>query len=337
MQIENETPFEADRYAVSDRDGSDLLLVILKGTYSFDEQGRVEAAADQCPIELVDQYVGEPGESSVSYASDFSINKIATDIALLGHAYPANSTATEVKAGIQVGEAQKLVTVFGDRFWSRSMGIARMSAPKPFDRMPLVFERAFGGMDKSHPDEKHHEYEARNPAGVGFRAKKSKRSVDEAPLPNIEDPRNLISGPDDRPSPAGLGFIGPSWQPRLSFAGTYDAAWDQNRKPLLPDDFDDRFFNVSHPDLVCSGFLNGNEEVNAIGVAPGGPIRFILPGVSPQCMVEARNTGEHPISLHLDKVVLEPDEQRLLLVWSGSLRVPGQFQDIEAVTFSIST
>jgi hypothetical protein len=45
-----------------------------------------------------------------------------------------------------------------------------------------------------------------------------------------------------RPSPAGFGPIACHWQPRVGFAGTYGDAWVANRLPLLPDDFDDRFF-----------------------------------------------------------------------------------------------
>lgn len=336
MQIENQTPFAADRCAVADRDGADLLFVVLKGTYVYRGRGELEVSDEQCPVELVDQYLEEPGLSSVTYASDFSMGKRGTDVAVIGHAYPLRPSDTEVNAGIEVGPVQKLVRVFGDRVWSRAVGIARMSDPMPFDRMPLHYERAFGGGDTSHPDEKHHEYETRNPAGVGFRAKKSKQPIGDMPLPNIEDPRKLVSGPDDRPPPAGLGFIGPSWQPRLGYAGTYDATWEKTRKPLLPVDFDSRFFNAAHPDLICQGFLKGDEDLTAIGVSPDGPVSLTLPGIVPACVVVDPRSGEMPIALNLDKLVLEPDEHRLQLVWSGTLRPGAAFRDIQSIRFSLT-
>lgn len=217
------------------------------------------------------------------------------------------------------------------------MGISRMSSPGVFDRIPLVFERSFGGADKSHPEERYHEYELRNPVGVGFRARKSKKPVDESALPNIEDPRALISSPDDRPQPAGLGFIGPTWQPRLGFAGTYDEAWEKKRKPLLPEDFSPHFFNAAHPDLVCTGHLNGDEEVTAIGVSPDGPLSFNLPGAEPSCTIECANVDALPVALRLQKVVLKPDERRLLLVWVGAIRIPSTFQDVDLVQFALQT
>lgn len=335
MELENNTPFEAGRYAVCDRDGADLLLVVLKAAYTLDGPERVRVADEQQPIELADQHYGDPGASSIRYASDFSINKPGTDVAVIGHAYPTRPGETAVNAGIQVGPVEKLVRVFGDRFWKQTVGVSRMSSPAPFERMPLVYERAFGGADTSHSDEKHHDFEPRNPVGVGFRAKKSKLPVDDAPLPNIEDPGRLISSPNDRPPPAGLGFIGPAWEPRRGHAGTYDEAWEERRKPLLPDDFSERFFNAAHPDLVTQEVLHGDEEVTAIGVSADGPIQFFLPGVQPQCAVEEQTQGEQPVALRLDKVVLEPDEARVLLVWSGTLRIPGAFQDIDVITFNL--
>ena len=45
----------------------------------------------------------------------------------------------------------------------------------------------------------------------------------------------------DRPAPACLAPIAEAWEPRRSFAGTYDAAWQQGRAPYLPTDLDPRF------------------------------------------------------------------------------------------------
>jgi hypothetical protein len=308
---------------------------MLKATFGLDRGGRLEVAPEQIPIELADRYTGEPGRSSVAYASDLSINKPGTDVAVLGHAYPQRPNDAETSAGIEVGPIQKLVKVFGDRFWSRTVGIAHMSRPLPFERMPLVYERAFGGEDLSPPNEKHHEAEARNPIGVGFRAKKSQLPIGDSLLPNIEDPRAPMSGPDDRPAPAGLGFIAPSWQPRAGYAGTYDEAWEKSRKPLLPLDFSERFFQAAHPDLAGQDFLKGDEDVMAIGVSPDGPLRFSLPGVRPLCSVEQAGPGEIPVMLRLDRVVLEPDDRRLLLVWSGTLRIPSLLQHIDLIRFNL--
>jgi hypothetical protein len=78
-------------------------------------------------------------------------------------------------------------------------------------------------------------------------------------------------------------------EPTKQFAGTYDAAWDRDRKPLLPHDFDRRFFNAASAGLVAPHHLLGNEPVVVIGVAPEGRVAFELPAIPPPvCVVELR-------------------------------------------------
>ncbi len=332
MKLENLTPFEAERYGLNDENGKNLLLVVMKATYSITPDNKLELAEKQEPIEMADQYYGEPGYSSIKYASDFSFDKTATDVALLGHAYAPKRGAKESEVSLQIGPVQKKVKVFGDRRWKKHVGVSMISSSEPFEKIPLVYERAFGGVDESHAESKNHEAEPRNPIGVGFRAKKSKLKTDGAALPNFEDPDNPIKKPSSRPGPAGFGFISPAWQPRLGFAGTYDEAWQKSRSPLLPDDFDKNFFNSAHPDLVCPGFLKGDEPVMASGVSPLGPLRFSLPGVQPLCSVElVENDEEQQIEMNLAKAVLDADDRRLILVWSGNMRIEGECQDVENV------
>lgn len=336
MQLENTTPFAADHYAVCSESGADLLAIMVKGTYEFDQKGKLAIAMPQQPIELADQYYGEPGKSSLKYASDFSINKPATDIALLGYAYAPHHKAAETAVTLRIGSLQRSVKVFGDRYWKKTLGISSISSPAPFEKMPLIYELAFGGADHSHPDPDKHDYERRNPIGVGFRAKKSHLPIEGARLPNIEDPENLISRPDDKPAPAGFGFINPAWQPRLGYAGTYDEAWQKNRMPLLPADFDRRFFNAASAGLVYQGFLRGNESVEIAGAFRHGVMRFTLPGIVPLGMVEIKNAGVQPVALKLDKVVIEANDCRLILVWSGSMTISRQFQEIETIKCQIN-
>jgi len=336
MEVVNETPFAADRCVVVDRDGRDLVVAVAKATYRYGDRSILEVADEQRPVQWEDSYSGDAGLSSITYASDFSFGKPGTDVVLVGHAYPPRYGATSVDVGVQVGSLRKLVRVFGDRYWASRLGVAVVSDAAPFDRIPLVYERSFGGNDTSHPDEDAHEAEVRNPVGVGFRAKKSKKEVFDTPLPNIEDPKNLISGPNDRPSPAGFGFVGPHWEPRLSFAGTYDDAWDKNRKPLLPVDFDSRYFSTAPADLTSAEPLKGNEQVQAVGVSMSGRVDLWLPAKTPTCSVADRELGLVDVPVKLDRIVLEPDNRTVVLLWSGSLRVSGRITDIEAVRFQLS-
>ena len=114
------------------------------------------------------------------------------------------------------------------------------------------YERAFGGTDRSRVKDGILESEPRNPAGTGFLGKKTALPIDGVKLPNLEDPKDLISSSRSRPKPMGFGPLAPDWEPRRSFVGTYDEAWQKNRAPYLPNDFNPRFFNAAPADLVAA-------------------------------------------------------------------------------------
>lgn len=331
MRLENTLPFAAERFGVKDENGVNLLLVVIKGTFEFDDNGKVEIKEKQEPVEMADQYFGETEVSSIKYASDFSFDKVATDIALIGNAYAPRGYAKESLVLLQVGTLQYKAKVFGDRQWINTVGIAKMSTPKPFKKISLIYENSFGGTDLSHPKSKRREAETRNPVGIGFRAKRTKLPVNGLRLPNLEDPNHLIKSPGDRPTPAGFGFIGPGWQPRASYAGTYDDNWKKNRFPLLPEDFDKRSFNAASPGLIYKGFLQGKEPVKIFGVSPRGPIQFSLPEEKPTCFVEYRDTESRQIDMIIDKLVIYSDLNQFIIVWNGCLRIHGEFHDIESI------
>ena len=56
------------------------------------------------------------------------------------------------------------------------------------------------------------------PEGTEFRVRLeetlSSKTANEITPPNIENPRQLIRSIDDRPAPAGFGFVAKAWQPR---------------------------------------------------------------------------------------------------------------------------
>ena len=333
MELINPTPFAAERLAVRDIDGTDLLLVLLKASFDISDPDAIRPAEDQEAIELADRYGGEPGESSLDYASDFSLGKPAAEIAVRGFAYPETPGDREAIAGIRVGRLSHRMRVYGERRWRGTVGGYRPGKPEPFTRIPLSFEHAFGGRDTSHPKPERHDFDARNPIGRGFRAAGSKRDPGEMPLPNFEDPDKPIGKPSDRGEPVVPGFIPPGWQPRAGFAGTYDQAWQDTRMPMLPEDFDPRFFIATR--LVYDGFLQGGEEVAAIGLSPRGPLRFALPRVDLRCRIKRRDSDPEPLDLAWDRLVIDPEEMRLIALWTGRAPVPTDFSDIAEIGFEM--
>ena len=184
-------------------------------------------------------------------------------------------------------------------------------------RMPLCYERAFGGMDTTGPDPARQGYEPRNPIGAGFALKA--QHLLEKPVPNIEDPEALMTWWSDRPQPVGFGPVPSHWMPRRAYAGTFNAEWQQERLPLWPLDFDPRYFQCAPEDQQVRPHLRGGELVELRNLTPSGYMRFALPRHYLACATYVRGKKiEHRPKLAT--VRIEPDTSRLVMVWHSAIR-----------------
>ena len=329
LDLRNKTPFAAALITSLDQDGADQLSVLVKATYRLDSAGPLQIAEDQVPVHMADVSDGEPGESSVRYESDSCPTKPGTDVVLVGKAYPPGGRATSMDVSLQVAGLRKVVRVFGERVWTRAIGWA-MSRPLPFEEMPLSYERAFGGWDRSHPDPTQHTFDDHNPVGAGFSSEGRAERLEGLRLPNLEDPAHLIDQWKSRPSVAGFGFVGRGWLPRRLFAGTYDEAWSQERSPLLPKDFDVRFYCGAPEGLVATPHLRGGERVQVQGASRRGVLAFDLPAPEIEMVLSIRRDirTAKPV---LDTVIVEPDDERVVLSYRATVPCPRLLPHVEAV------
>jgi hypothetical protein len=326
--IENRTPFAFEAVYLADEDGRPLLVTVVRATY--DIVGRhLVLAEQQAPVAIAGELHGEsPETSSFRYEPEAAFFKPATDVVLVGHACATRRGMTEVPVGFQVGPVSRSAIVYGDRVWVRSAGGTVMTRPQPFEKIPLVWERAFGGWDRSTDRP---EVDPRNPVGTGFRARHG-RFEEGCRLPNVEDPSGLLQAYGQIVTPVGFGFTSPNWQPRASFAGTFDEAWKRDRMPLLPANFDRRFFNAAAPGLVVPGYLRGDEQVALVGASPLGSLSFRLPAVPrPACTVSLASREDARVETQLDTVVVNTDEDRVYLTWRGRATLRSGPHDVRAI------
>lgn len=326
----NRTPFAYEALLLTDEEGVAQFAPCVQATFALRTDARLALLDEQPRVRLAGQWRGDPASSSMVLEPQIAFTKPATDIVLLGHAHAPTPGATEGTVGIRVGPVQKVARVFGDRRIVSRLGRTSVTPTAPFERIPIEHERAFGGWDRHDPDSQMHRREARNPVGVGFRV--TPLGADEQALPNFEDPQQLFRSWGDTPPPAGFGFIAPDWQPRLAFAGTYDTTWARARKPLLPHDFDRRFFNAAAPGLIAPGHLRGDEPVAVIGATPRGRVAFALPGLpAPLCLMELRGRKRVPLQTVLDTLVVDMDALQVTLTWRASACVRNGAHDVLSV------
>lgn len=144
----------------------------------------------------------------------------------------------------------------------------------------------------------------------------------EAVLVDKEVPHGPGSAPEQGNehdlAPAGLGPLSPMSPPRLEHAGTYDETWRQERFPLLPLDFDPRFYLCAPADQQPGAHLQGGEAVVVKTVNPESQQEFTLPLVPLSFRsLFGQDWERHQARVYT--VVIEPAERRLQMVWQTHL------------------
>jgi hypothetical protein len=322
LQLENRTPFKAAIAVLPDAGGVDTLYVAVKATITL--LPSLSLAPEQTPLAMADEYYGDPAASSLRVASEMHIGKPGTDVLLVGHAYaPGGRSVARMKVSLSVAERRKEIVVSGDRTWSDG----KPTPAAPFEAMPLVWERAFGGVHAT--DERIHA-EERNPVGCGFSGERKKEEMEGEPVPNIEDVATPLQELGQPVQPACFAPIAASWLPRRAFAGTYDDRWQRARAPYLPEDFDPRFLQTAMSEFAFDRYLQGGEPVKAIGVAPDGPISFTLPHCPLSLEVVIAGATQRP-AVNLETLLIEPDQNRACLTWRAAVPCDRQALKVERI------
>lgn len=319
--LRNRTVYTAERNWTRDKQGVHHWLVAVKATFDIRPGGKLALSDTQLPPLLAPEFRGEPAKSSLRLDSDLLAVKPGTDVLVDGCAHaPKGRPAPTVPVSLRIGDIDKTLVVHGPRAYYRGAAGMTTTSPIPFVTQPIHYEWAFGGTDTSHADPRRHRIDPRNPVGKGFAVDPTR--LERQPAHAIEYPNRA----PEKAGPAGFGPVCSHWSPRLERAGTYDAHWEKSKKPLLPEDYDERFALSAPEDQLARRPLRGGETLTLVNLTPSGAERFDLPRVSLVFTTKiAGRAEEHGATLAT--VFVDAEAAQLSLVWQGELRVPARDVD----------
>lgn len=295
---------------------SPRFVVVLKGTATLEPDGATALLplAEQPGVAGDVPHDDEDGPS-IWYATDLVSWKPKVDLILRAACHPAGGEAVGwCDVRVDMPGRVKALRVFGERRWQWDARTEQwvMTAPEPFTRMPLRWERAFGGM-----------MDRRNPVGKGQDVDPlADPDAPSYPLPNVESPANLIRHPDDSPDPVGLAPFPATWTARDRKAGTRDLRWATFRSPRPPKDFDPHFYNAA-PDDQQLERLDGYESVILDNLhAKFARFEVRLPNRRPRFFyVRADDPTQTlcEIPVTLDTAHIDVVGEQVTLIWRGLL------------------
>ncbi len=320
MELVNATKMQAGYTIAVQSDGRELLLVVIKGTFTIPPAGEEpQLAEEQVPLVETDVFTGEPGFSAPLYEIDFAPRKPRCDVLLNGSAYaPRGKPTDRVTVSLRVGSMTKSFDVVGNRVWKAGVLYMTASSPEPFTVLPISYNNAFGGIDKAMDDPKKWRYFLANHAGVGYHDHTSGKYMDGKPLPNTEESGRKISNPKGSYQPMALGVVGRAWKQRIQYAGTYDQDWIDNVFPFLPKDFKEEYFQAAPADQWID-YPKGGEEVELLNLTPQGKTTFRLPTEKMRFEFYYKNGTQKKLKGVVDTLFLEPDLGHFTLCWRACL------------------
>ncbi len=252
IPVQSFTPFS---HVVLERrgpSGEELGVLVVQGTFRLRTGEPLELADEQRTVQLTDAHHGDARAASLRMPSAMATYRPRTDVTVdaVAHA-PEGRPRAEWPVSIRVGPVAKQLLVRGPSEWVHGPIFGwRKRASEPTTRVPITYERAFGGSFEI--DGKRVE-EVRNPHGTGY-LPRGMRVDGPVAAPQIVH----VGEPDHHPGhlyvPAGLGATR---------------------------SFDPTSCQAAHPDLTAPGHLRGDEPIVLVNLrSDGQTFRSQLPGVA---------------------------------------------------------
>ena len=229
---------------------------------------------------------------------DYAMAKPKAEVLACGSCfnYTPESGASHVK--LSVAEIQKELYVFGERKWKNGT----ITKPLPFKSIPIDYPHA---------------------------------KAEGEYLPNIEDPKHLISSKGEVRDPASFMPLDMFSQQNMKKLGTHNEKYKRELWPGFAEDMDYSFFNVAPLDQQRENFFEGGESIKILNMHPKKQLlTSYIPKTSFRCFATKtqRETEDEfkEIILKRDTLWLFPTIQRGVVIFRGILKVEDEiYSDIK--------
>lgn len=283
------------------------VTLVVKATYAL-RPGESPLALEQESPHEADEHWGHDARKSLRVASDLAPFKDSAEVLVTGAAYaPASHPVDLLSARVTIGDIDKTIEVVGDRAFGADGAVTKAG---PFTQMPLLWERAAGGLGTSNP--------------VGVRLDGAPDAYGMTPLPNLQPQGAHPRKRGDFFAPVGFGPMAPAWPLRAGTLGPHAHGWDHQRwsRRALPADFDRSYFNAAPLDQQQVTPFQADEALRLEGLHPDIPSLWTR--LQPIKVVAGVSRGGAPreeLPLTCDTVLIETDRALCSLVWRAEVRL----------------
>lgn len=306
--IESNTDLSVKGRFQRDSDGNEVWVVVAKKTWQWLE-GAWHPLAES---EIFDdpQYLGEPGLSAMKVDHEFVYLKNNTDVLLYGKARSyAKKPVTQHECRLLIdGHIDKALSIIGERNWIEHGGSVTVSRPVAFIEAEIDYSCAIGGDERNR---------------IGGGVAKSNQELLEQKVPSVFYSQENWQSSTNKIRVAGFGPLPPFFKSRSVLAGTFDDHWVMSRKPMLPEDFDLRFYQSAPLDQQCKGHLVGGERIVISGFCHNETLSFRIPAT--QYSATANFDGEiQRRAMDIYTVFIDAEAKTLSLSFNASFPCQGR-------------
>ncbi|TRW95370.1 DUF2169 domain-containing protein [Paracoccus sp. M683] len=246
-------------------DDSEVGVVVAKAAFVLSTDG---ARVTRPPaLDMADLFEGDPATSALSREQDIAPFKPRTDLTIRGSARSFDNAARR-DWPVSISIPDRLSYGFhvrGPSRWHKTGSRWQLGQPELATEVPLTYALAYGGSTRQGDQVVFFD---QNPAGQGFMTEVAARDLDGWPAPQIGLLAEFAAAQPFTPMAVhGTMPLAKGWLPRRASAGTFDAAWERNRHPRMPLDYDLGFWNAAPLRLQIAPHLQGDETLLLRGVS----------------------------------------------------------------------